>query len=287
MAVTRTLGTNQASSAFLQARRHMGRGERGVAAVGNRATPARRNLPHRCHLLDRSPFAEGAEDLERWAADGFAAVDLETAATYAVAESFGMARLSILYVFDNPRRQEHLLLSDGEKADRRARGDHTMKQLALDLAVELCTRQGQRPSASAGGFVIRDCRAEEAGALLGLWQESAAAISHTDTLVDLRRAIVDSPAIVLVIEHEGRLIASIIGSFDGWRGNIYRLVVHPKYRRRGIARALVTEVEKRLLQQGTRRITALVETDHADATGFWTAAGYQRDPRIARFVRNL
>lgn len=39
-------------------------------------------------------FAEGAEDLERWAGEGFAAVDMETAATYAVAEHFGMERIS-------------------------------------------------------------------------------------------------------------------------------------------------------------------------------------------------
>ena len=60
-------------------------------------------------------FAEGREDVDRWFREGFAAVDMETAATYAVAEHFGMDRLSILYAFDSPRRQEHLLLSDTEK----------------------------------------------------------------------------------------------------------------------------------------------------------------------------
>ncbi len=82
-------------------------------------------------------FAEGESDVERWFRDGFAAVDLETAATYAVAEYFGMARLSILYGFDNPRRREHLLLSDAQKEVRRAAANRTTMQLALDLAAEL------------------------------------------------------------------------------------------------------------------------------------------------------
>ena len=81
-------------------------------------------------------FAEGQEDVERWFRDGFAAVDLETAATYAVAEFFGLQRVAILYGFDNPRGREHLLLSDAEKDVRRAAADRTMRQLALDLAVE-------------------------------------------------------------------------------------------------------------------------------------------------------
>src|SRR5207244_3524343 len=104
---------------------------------------------------------------------------------------------------------------------------------------------------------------------------------------DLRRAVAQSPASVLVAEVEGRIIGSIICTFDGWRGNIYRLADHPSFRRRGIARALVTEVEKRIAGQGAKRITALVERSHPWATGFWEAAGYGVDDRIARHVRSL
>ena len=88
-------------------------------------------------------------------------------------------------------------------------------------------------------------------------------------------------------EVEGQIVGSIIGTFDGWRGNIYRMAVRPNYRRRGIARALVAEVEKRLVRQGAKRITALVEKDHPWATSFWQAVGYGQDSRIVRHVRNL
>jgi purine-nucleoside phosphorylase len=78
-------------------------------------------------------FAEGEKDVEQWFREGFSAVDMETAATYAVAEYFGMDRLSILYGLDNPRRREHLLLSDTAKDARRATANSHMKQLAIDL----------------------------------------------------------------------------------------------------------------------------------------------------------
>src|SRR5262249_8820237 len=84
-------------------------------------------------------FAEGQADVERWVREGFAAVDLETAATYAVAEHFGMDRVAILYGVDNPRRREHLLPSDAEKDLRRAAGNERMRQLAFDLAAEIGT----------------------------------------------------------------------------------------------------------------------------------------------------
>jgi len=136
-------------------------------------------------------------------------------------------------------------------------------------------------------FAIRDCRPMEVEVVLELWRQAEATPSITDNANDLRRAVADGPANVLVAEVEGRIVGSIIGTFDGWRGNIYRLAVHPLYRRRGIARALVAEVEKRLARQGAKRITALVEKNHPLATSFWPAVGYGVDSRIIRHVRSI
>ena len=134
---------------------------------------------------------------------------------------------------------------------------------------------------------IRECVQEEVPAILNLWREAGATVSATDTASALLQAVAESPACVLVAEVDGELIGSVIGTFDGWRGNIYRLVVHPSHQRQGIARALVVEVEKRLAHQGVERITALVERDHTWATGFWDAVEYERDTRMVRYVRNL
>ena len=138
---------------------------------------------------------------------------------------------------------------------------------------------------STDGVSIRACRLEDVAEVLELWRQ-AAAPGVTDTPADLRRAIADSPAHILVAEAGSRVIGSIIGTFDGWRGNLYRLAVHPEFRRRGIARALVAETDAWLARQGARRITALVEKDRPWAMSFWEAVGYRVDERVVRFVRN-
>jgi purine-nucleoside phosphorylase len=76
-------------------------------------------------------FAEGQDDVERWAMEGFSAVDMETATTFAVAEHFGMERGSILVCFDNPRRKEHILIADEEKTEVRQAAQSRMVEIAL------------------------------------------------------------------------------------------------------------------------------------------------------------
>ena len=101
-------------------------------------------------------------------------------------------------------------------------------------------------------FVLRDCQPDETEAVLALWRQAETTVSPTDTVEDLSRAITASPAVVLVAEAQGQIVGSVIGSFDGWRGNIYRLAVHPDFRRHGIARALVREVEQCLVASRRR-----------------------------------
>ena len=97
----------------------------------------------------------------------------------------------------------------------------------------------------------------------------------------------DHGDLFLVAEDAGRLVGTLIAGWDGWRGNMYRLAVLPAYRRQGVATAPVGEAERRLRALGARRITALVIGDHDWATGFWRAAGYQVDERMARFVKGM
>lgn len=134
-------------------------------------------------------------------------------------------------------------------------------------------------------FFIRACRPEEAEALLALWQAAGTSPSVTDTVTDIRTAI-KSSASVLVAEADRHIVGSLIATFDGWRGNMYRIAVHPDYRRRGIGRALVKAGENYLAELGVKRITALVEEKYPWATAFWSDVGYEIEPGIIRFFRN-
>jgi uridine phosphorylase len=78
-------------------------------------------------------LAEGQEEIDQWYGEGYIAADMETATTFAVAEYFGMRRLSMLYTFDNPREGAHLGLTEREKDAARAAGEQAMFALLFGL----------------------------------------------------------------------------------------------------------------------------------------------------------
>ncbi len=136
---------------------------------------------------------------------------------------------------------------------------------------------------------IRPCRLGECADVLALWERAGAIASLTDTLEEVTRLVREQPDYLLVAIERGAVVGSVIGGWDGWRGNIYRLAVAPQARRHGLARRLVQEAERVLRTKGARRISALVERHEPHALGFWDAlsdSGWRRDERMLRYIKN-
>jgi ribosomal protein S18 acetylase RimI-like enzyme len=137
-------------------------------------------------------------------------------------------------------------------------------------------------------LIIRSAKEVDFSAVLQLWQQAGVTpASNSDSTHGLTRLMDSAGAVLLVATAHGRIVGSVIGGWDGWRGNIYRLAVAPDYRRRGIARRLVGVVSRALFDKGAERIGALVEDEHWWAGQFWESLGdlgYRRDPQFVRYI---
>ena len=132
---------------------------------------------------------------------------------------------------------------------------------------------------------IRDCCVEDIERVLSIWETSGAGRTPTDNVHDVKRAIAEPQLEFLVAEVDGRVVGTIMGGFDGWRGAISRLAVEASYRRRGIGQALLAEVEERFDRNGVSVVTALVEKDHPWAMAYWDATDFTLDERFVLFTR--
>jgi ribosomal protein S18 acetylase RimI-like enzyme len=137
-------------------------------------------------------------------------------------------------------------------------------------------------------LVIRRVRDSELEAVLQMWQVvGVSPPGASDSMEGLMSLAREPAASLLVATIDDQIVGSVIGGWDGWRGNIYRLAVTPAHRRRGIARRLVAEITRDLFAKGATRLSALVEHEHRWAIDFWDSMsdlGYERDPKFARYI---
>lgn len=140
------------------------------------------------------------------------------------------------------------------------------------------------------GITIRPCRPDECSTILKLWWDAGSTPSVSDSIDALEQTLQSDGELLLIAEYQGRIIGTAMGGWDGWRGNIYRLAVLPEYRRQGIGRQLVREVEEKLASKGARKISILVEKSEDAAIAFWNSMindDYRIDERFIRFVKTL
>ncbi len=123
--------------------------------------------------------------------------------------------------------------------------------------------------------MIRSATIDDAAGLTGLWR-SAGLRFHPD-LVERELASAGSRDLVLVDEEAGELTGTVFGSYDWTRGWVHRLATRPDRRGRGIASALLAELERRLHAVGCPKVDLLIEPDHASVAGFYARRGYRPD----------
>jgi ribosomal protein S18 acetylase RimI-like enzyme len=140
-----------------------------------------------------------------------------------------------------------------------------------------------------GNIEIRPCELVECHAVLELW------LAHhppgiPEQLDQIQKLVEQFGDYLLVATIDQAIVGAVIAGWDGWRGHLHHLTVRPEYRRRGVARQLVAEAERRLALKGARRISVLVERDNAEANAFYDSlhnVGYVLDTWMQRHTKRL
>jgi putative acetyltransferase len=212
-------------------------------------------------------LAEGREEIEAWCRDGHIAVDMETATTFAVAEHFGMRRLSMLFAFDDPCAGGHVLLSDEEKPSRREFGEQVMIELALSIAAgahEITISQFQPED---------QCRAKEL-ILAGLAEHLGILDpSMNPDLDDIRSSY--AGATFLVAWCGGRIVGTgaLVPRGNG-TAEIVRMSVAADTRRRGIGSAILQRLCERAKDDGCKHVVLETTETWSEIIEFYKRSGF-------------
>ena len=137
-------------------------------------------------------------------------------------------------------------------------------------------------------FTLRAATAADIDGILKMWQEAAEnAARPPDTREAVTALLGRDPDAVILADHDGELIGSVIAGWDGWRCHLYRLAVRPAWRRSGVGSALLRAAEDRFKALGAAGADAMVLDSNDLGQYLWRANGYRRQDDWRRWVKGL
>ncbi len=128
---------------------------------------------------------------------------------------------------------------------------------------------------------IRVYRAADQAAVIDLWAECGLVVLWNNPEKDIQRKLAVGADLFLVGELNGVLMATVMGGYEGHRGWANYLAIKPGLQGKGYARAIMTELESRLLAKGCPKINLQIRDTNVDVVRFYEALGYRADTCIS------
>ncbi len=127
----------------------------------------------------------------------------------------------------------------------------------------------------------RPYRDTDQQAVIALWQAVGLVVPWNDPVKDIARKCAIERDLFLVGEQEGKLIASIMGGYEGHRGWVNYLAISPQHQQRGLGRQMMEEIEEKLLARGCPKLNLQVRSSNTEAIAFYQALGYKMDEAVS------
>lgn len=129
---------------------------------------------------------------------------------------------------------------------------------------------------------IRPYRETDQDAVIALWREAFSdAPPWNPPEVDIQRKLSVQRDLFLVATIDETVVGSAMSGYDGHRGWVYYVAVHPSYQRQGIGRELMAAVEERLTRLGCPKINLQVRASNQAVAAFYQKLGYNIEERIS------
>ncbi|MFW1858659.1 GNAT family acetyltransferase [Acinetobacter defluvii] len=124
-------------------------------------------------------------------------------------------------------------------------------------------------------FIIRQYIDTDLEDIITLWEACDLTRPWNNPEIDIFRKIAQKDGLFLLAVKDEQLIATVMGGYDGHRGWVNYLAVHPHYQRNGIATALLQQLEKRLIAIGCPKLQLLIHKENMEVQNFYEQLGYE------------
>ena len=128
---------------------------------------------------------------------------------------------------------------------------------------------------------IRQFDKTDEDTIVQLWTDCGLVVPWNDPHQDIQRKLGVQAEFFLVGCYNDQIIASVMAGYDGHRGWINYLAVHPLFQRKGIASQIMEKAESLLRAAGCPKINLQVRSTNADVLSFYRSLGFKTDEVVS------
>ena len=129
---------------------------------------------------------------------------------------------------------------------------------------------------------IRNYESSDKNSVISLWEKvfnPQKPYNNPETAINMKTK--QNDGLFFVTEEDNQIIGTIIAGFDGHRGWLYSLAVHPQNRRKGIGTQLLKKAIEELKRLGCLKINLQINSDNNEVVEFYKKNGFLIEDRIS------
>ena len=130
-------------------------------------------------------------------------------------------------------------------------------------------------------MMIRPYLSGDENAVVELWHKCNLLRSWNNPKWDVERKLQVNPELLLVGLVDDKVVATVMGGYEGHRGWVNYLAVDPAYQRRGLGQQIMGVVEKKILAMDCPKINVQIRIDNTAAVKFYESIGYKMDEVVS------
>ena len=122
-----------------------------------------------------------------------------------------------------------------------------------------------------------------------LWIECGFTLTESDTIAELKRMINHNPDLCFVLKkvEDDSIIGAVLGGFDGRRGWIHHLAIHPQYQKKGLGKKIMNKIIGTFEEKKVLKVKLEVLENNKAVIEFYTNLGWDIRPELTTMSFNL
>ncbi len=118
--------------------------------------------------------------------------------------------------------------------------------------------------------------------VINLWQSVFGyEAAHNSPAVAIDKKIRNKDGLFFVAKKNKHVIGTVMAGYDGHRGWIYSIAIHPDHRKQKIGSELLSFTQNKLEELGCLKINLQILEDNEAVQGFYLSNGYSVEKRVS------